>query len=39
MNRKQALSLLSLIADLYGIINSPDPEPPIVMETAKKKAE
>lgn len=27
MNKKQALALLALIADLYGIINTPDPEP------------
>lgn len=29
MNKKQALNLLSLIADLYGIVNAPElPEPP-----------
>lgn len=27
MNKKQALALLSLIAELYEILNTPDPKP------------
>lgn len=29
MNKKQSLALLKLIADLYEILNTPDPEPQI----------
>lgn len=27
MNKEQALALLELMADLYKILNAPDPEP------------
>lgn len=27
MNKKQALALLSLMADLYEILNAPEPDP------------
>lgn len=45
MNKKQAIQLLQLIADLYAIVNSPD-EPPsparngqgVVAETAEVSA-
>jgi len=42
MNRRQAIALLNLIADLNIIINTPEPVPVLVPPTpqnGKKKAE
>jgi hypothetical protein len=36
MNKKQALALLQLIADCYGIINTPEVLPDPEMPTAQK---